>query len=98
MYNRYITEKCRSSIVHLSLFFSFFSSNNMGKDTNKNLINNNGLTRLYSPWQLDDNETVAKKTQRKFGLFDNFIVSIVYIYITKKKKELILTTSIVFHG
>jgi hypothetical protein len=56
----------------------------MGKDTNKNLLNNNITTRLYSPWQLDNNESVTKKAQKKFGLFDGFVVSIVYAKRNKR--------------
>lgn len=56
----------------------------MGKDTSKSLLSNsNSTSRLYTPWQLDDGETGEKKEQRKFGLFDNFVVSIAYVKIKK---------------
>ncbi|CEP10349.1 hypothetical protein [Parasitella parasitica] len=38
----------------------------MGKDNNKNLLKNTA-TRLYSPWQLDDNKTWIDRSYR-FGL------------------------------
>lgn len=67
----------------------------MGKDSTRNLLNNN-TTRLYCPWQPNENKTWAKKSH-KFGLLskdDDFEVNFHDKILKLTKLLLILTTGL----